>query len=213
MKTLISVMSLFTLSFSILAAPLKPDTNELLYHYCHMGDSELEKTVTIGQGKKVMYHQGPFMQVNASTANQAIKNLIQDKLTQVSESADCAQYLLSRTKFVEGKLALEVLARVTFDFDDDELNQKSRYLLLKLIAKLEHQTPEFIVMGNTDSKGSDSYNLSLGLQRSNAVVGYLKEQGVNIEDLTVSSQGEANPVQSNETESGRHNNRRVDIHS
>ncbi|EAQ53220.1 MULTISPECIES: OmpA family protein [Vibrio] len=213
MKTLISVMSLFTLSFSILAAPLKPDTNELLYHYCHMGDSELEKTVTIGQGKKVMYHQGPFMQVNASTANQAIKNLIQDKLTQVSESADCAQYLLSRTKFVEGKLAREVLARVTFDFDDDELNQKSRYLLLNLIAKLEHQTPEFIVTGNTDSKGSDSYNLSLGLQRSNVVVGYLKEQGVNIEDLTVSSQGEANPVQSNETESGRHNNRRVDIHS
>ena len=42
---------------------------------------------------------------------------------------------------------------------------------------------------------------------------YLKEQGVSIEDLTVSSQGEATPVQSNETESGRHNNRRVDIHS
>jgi len=41
----------------------------------------------------------------------------------------------------------------------------------------------------------------------------LQAQGVDVNQATVTSQGEHAPVQTNDSESGRHDNRRTDIHS
>ncbi|OIQ25096.1 OmpA family protein [uncultured Vibrio sp.] len=213
MNKSLPIIALSFIAFSTLAAPLKPDTNELLYHYCHVGHSEFERTITVGQSRKVMYHQGPFMQVSAHNENQVIEGLMREKIAEVSDNGDCAQYLISRSVWVDEHLEHDMVARMTFDFDDDELNKQSRYLLLKLAARLEQQVPELNVMGNTDSKGSHDYNFSLGLKRSTSVINYLKDHGVHIEKSRTQSQGENEPVQSNESVSGRQQNRRVDIYS
>ncbi|TCN63956.1 OmpA family protein [Vibrio crassostreae] len=213
MNKFISITLLLTLPFSVMAATPKLDTNELLYQYCDTGSSEFEQSVTVGQGTKVMYHQGPFMQVSATVDNQALVELIQGKLTQSDLSNSCTQFLLSRAVIEDENQTRDLVARVLFDFDKDELNKQSRYLLLKLGSKLEQQVPELSVVGNTDSKGSGKYNLSLGLKRSESVVTYLREHGVPVEQITVTSQGEKAPIQSNDLETGRHLNRRVDIQS
>ncbi|MGF1752342.1 OmpA family protein [Vibrio makurazakiensis] len=213
MRVFLSIALLVALPFSTIASPSKLDTNELLYQYCDTGRSEFEQSVTVGQGTKVMYHQGPFMQLTTTVDDQALAELIQGKLAQSDLSNSCAQFLLSRAVIEDGKQSSNLVARVLFDFDKDELNKQSRYLLLKLAAKLEQQVPELSVVGNTDSKGTGKYNLSLGLKRSEAVLDYLQEHGAYIEHASVESQGEKAPVQSNDSATGRHLNRRVDIQS
>ena len=213
MRIFVSIALLVTLPFPAMASPSKLDTNELLYQYCDTGHSEFEQSVMVGQGTKVMYHQGPFMQVSTTADNQALVELIQAKLAQSDINNRCAQFLLSRAVIEDENQTSDLVARVLFDFDKDELNKQSRYLLLKLAAKLEQQVPELSVVGNTDSKGTGTYNLSLGLKRSEAVLAYLQEHGAYIEQVSVESQGEKAPVQSNDSATGRHLNRRVDIQS
>jgi OOP family OmpA-OmpF porin len=66
------------------------------------------------------------------------------------------------------------------------------------------------VDGYTDSTGEEAYNVGLSKRRAQAVVDYVKSQGVNLGDrFTVNGYGEAYPVASNDTKEGRAQNRRV----
>ncbi len=67
------------------------------------------------------------------------------------------------------------------------------------------------VMGYTDSKGSDSDNQRLSENRANSVRNYLVQKGVAQDRITAQGLGESNPVAPNDTETGRANNRRVEI--
>ena len=67
------------------------------------------------------------------------------------------------------------------------------------------------VAGHTDSVGTDAYNQKLSEQRASTVAGYLQSRGLNRERFIVVGAGEARPVASNDTESGRAQNRRVEI--
>ena len=63
----------------------------------------------------------------------------------------------------------------------------------------------------TDSIGSDAANQTLSERRANAVSSYLIGQGVQRERFEVVGMGERYPVASNDTDSGRALNRRVEI--
>ncbi|MFO7543139.1 MAG: OmpA family protein [Thiobacillus sp.] len=67
------------------------------------------------------------------------------------------------------------------------------------------------VSGHTDSIGSESYNQALSLRRANAVRDYLISKGIPADRLIAKGYGEAEPVESNETEEGRFKNRRVEL--
>ena len=68
-----------------------------------------------------------------------------------------------------------------------------------------------IVTGHTDSIGSKEYNYQLGLRRAQAVSDELIKAGVDKSRITVESQGEDNPVDTNKTRAGRSRNRRTEI--
>ena len=65
--------------------------------------------------------------------------------------------------------------------------------------------------GHTDALGSDEYNRSLSDDRANAVRTYLLEHGIAEERVTAVGYGESVPVDTNETEEGRAQNRRVEF--
>lgn len=66
------------------------------------------------------------------------------------------------------------------------------------------------VVGYTDSRGSDAYNLKLSERRAQAVADYLVAQDPSRASFVrVIGRGEANPIASNDTEGGRRQNRRV----
>jgi outer membrane protein OmpA-like peptidoglycan-associated protein len=68
-----------------------------------------------------------------------------------------------------------------------------------------------LIVGHTDSQGSDEYNQGLSQRRASAASTYLMAQGVSAARLRTLGRGEMEPVASNDAESGRQLNRRVEI--
>ncbi len=99
-----------------------------------------------------------------------------------------------------------------FDFDKATLKPEGRTKLDEVIAKLNGINLEVIVaVGHTDSVGSDAYNQSLSLRRSESVKTYLTSKGVDASRVYTEGKGEKQPVADNKTKEGRQKNRRVEI--
>ena len=104
------------------------------------------------------------------------------------------------------------LKNIYFDFNKATLKQESFVELNKVVDFLEqNKTVEIEIAGHTDSKGTDEYNLTLSQGRSQAVVEYLIVQGIERNRLTAHGYGEGNPIDTNNTDEGRANNRRVEF--
>ena len=69
----------------------------------------------------------------------------------------------------------------------------------------------FKLVGRTDSNGSKEYNDDLAIRRVKKVADYAVAHGVDLSHLVGMYKGEEAPVDTNDTEAGRANNRRVDI--
>lgn len=67
----------------------------------------------------------------------------------------------------------------------------------------------YTIVGHTDSRASDSYNLDLSLRRANSVARVAQSVGARIAD--VRGYGERRPKASNNTKAGMAENRRVEI--
>jgi outer membrane protein OmpA-like peptidoglycan-associated protein len=68
------------------------------------------------------------------------------------------------------------------------------------------------VVGHTDDVGADAYNQSLSERRALSVAQYLESKRVDSMRLATAGKGETQPRSSNNTESGRTENRRVEIY-
>jgi len=75
----------------------------------------------------------------------------------------------------------------------------------------EYPKTAILAQGHTDSTGSEEHNQDLSERRAQAVSNYLVARGVDPTRITSLGYGEGNPVASNETETGRRQNRRVDL--
>jgi outer membrane protein OmpA-like peptidoglycan-associated protein len=105
-----------------------------------------------------------------------------------------------------------VLRGVNFDFDSAEIRPDSRPILEQAVTLLnENRDVLVIVEGHTDAIGSEAYNQALSIRRAEAVYRYLVNHGVAPERLHVEGYGETRPVASNDTETGRAQNRRVEL--
>jgi len=117
---------------------------------------------------------------------------------------------------VEGLVRDQVVIRLNnifFDFNKATLKEASILELnrwVKFFAKYTDIKAEF--QGHADWIGSDAYNQKLSERRAQSVVDYLVQQGVAGKRVTGVGFGESRPVASNETEAGRAQNRRVEIH-
>ena len=104
------------------------------------------------------------------------------------------------------------LQNIYFDFDKTTLKNESFVELNKVVDFLrQNETVEIEISGHTDSKGSDDYNLNLSQGRSQAVVDYIIGQGVEDFRLSAHGYGEGKSIDTNDTDAGRANNRRVEF--
>jgi outer membrane protein OmpA-like peptidoglycan-associated protein len=67
------------------------------------------------------------------------------------------------------------------------------------------------VTGHSDSIGAESYNLDLSIRRAYSVKNLLVQRGVDSSRIEIMGLGHLRPVASNNTESGRKRNRRVEM--
>jgi outer membrane protein OmpA-like peptidoglycan-associated protein len=104
------------------------------------------------------------------------------------------------------------LKNIYFDFDKTTLKSESYVELNKVVDFLKQNSHVSIeISGHTDSKGSDEYNLNLSQGRSQSVVDYLVSQGIDNTRLQAHGYGETKPIDTNDTDEGRANNRRVEF--
>jgi OmpA-OmpF porin, OOP family len=86
----------------------------------------------------------------------------------------------------------------------------------KSVAKLaeflkKNPNRNVLIEGHTDSVGQDDYNLALSQKRADSVKAKLVGEGIEAGRITTVGYGKKFPVASNDTKSGKAQNRRVDV--
>lgn len=109
-------------------------------------------------------------------------------------------------------LILRMPSDVTFATNQSSINSRF-YATLDDVAGVLNRYDQSIVdiIGHADSDGSDDYNLNLSRQRASSVAQYLVQRNVLADRLYVDGRGESQPIASNDTASGKAQNRRVEI--
>lgn len=109
-------------------------------------------------------------------------------------------------------ITLNMPSGITFGFDSANLDPNFYPVLDGVANTLQEYNQTVIeVAGHTDSVGTDAYNQALSERRANAVGNYLMSRGLMRDRFIIVGAGESRPIASNDTESGRAQNRRVEI--
>lgn len=101
---------------------------------------------------------------------------------------------------------------IQFEFNSVVLKTGAYELLEKAATEIKKTSDtQFVLNGHSSEEGSSSHNMSLSVDRANAVKTYLVNAGIAASRIEVKGFGETKPVASNADEAGRALNRRVEI--
>jgi OOP family OmpA-OmpF porin len=100
-----------------------------------------------------------------------------------------------------------------FDFNKSDIRPEFQSELDEVAEFLQNHSDAYVMLvGYTDNVGSEEYNLDLSLRRANSAANYLtSNHNIERDRIVVNYYGEANPIESNDTEEGRAQNRRVEV--
>lgn len=104
-----------------------------------------------------------------------------------------------------------IVVRFPYNSTQKVYNQAVDDYLEKLAPQLIESGDQVQLTGHTDNIGGDEYNLDLGQRRAEAIKAILVKYGVPESQILIDSKGRTLPVDTNETEEGRQNNRRVEL--
>jgi outer membrane protein OmpA-like peptidoglycan-associated protein len=124
--------------------------------------------------------------------------------------------MITQTVTMEERTVISLPSEVLFAFDKATLLPSAEKQLLEAaealrVAKGDTQGIKVVVVGHTDSVGSEEYNQKLSEERAAAVRDFLVAHGQDPNLITVRAMGKEQPNTSNDTAEGRANNRRVEI--
>lgn len=112
----------------------------------------------------------------------------------------------------ERTLLVHFESDVLFGVDSASLDSDGRATLEDVGSVLgQYPKTAVVIQGHTDSTGSEEHNQGLSERRADSVRGYLASRGIDPDRMSSIGMGEGYPVASNESESGRRQNRRVDL--
>jgi outer membrane protein OmpA-like peptidoglycan-associated protein len=131
---------------------------------------------------------------------QAMEQATQGTGVQVSQTAD-------------NRLKLEIPSDVSFDTGRSDIKPNFAPVLERFATTLQ-QNPAttVVIIGHTDSTGSESINQPLSIDRAAHTRDYLTARGINPSRIAIEGRGAREPIASNTDNSGRARNRRVEIY-
>ncbi|WP_412466943.1 OmpA family protein [Pedobacter sp. KLB.chiD] len=101
---------------------------------------------------------------------------------------------------------------ILFDFDKTALKDAAKANIQSLASSLnQYPDTDIKIIGHTDSRGTEQYNMGLSERRAAAVKAYAVSQGVPSSRLVTIGKGFSEPIADNSTDAGRAANRRVEI--
>lgn len=116
---------------------------------------------------------------------------------------------LAREEAARAAVAAEMAVRIHFDYDQFSVRAEDQAILGRKAAILRANAAARIrIVGHADDRGSDEYNLALGMRRATAAKEYLVRQGIEAGRIEVASLGEEVPLDTGATEAAWAANRR-----
>ena len=113
----------------------------------------------------------------------------------------------------DNRLKLEIPADVSFDTGRSDIKANFRPVLERFAQTLQDNPASTVsIIGHTDSTGGDNVNDPLSVDRAARTRDYLSMRGVSPNRVQIDGRGEREPIASNESDSGRARNRRVEIY-
>lgn len=105
------------------------------------------------------------------------------------------------------------LSNLNFEFATNKLTKGSMKELDKNLNNMSQvKIKKIIVVGHTDSKGSDEYNQELSQRRAETVAAIIRKKfNLSTEQVEALGYGESQPIATNNTDKGRHINRRCEL--
>jgi outer membrane protein OmpA-like peptidoglycan-associated protein len=159
-----------------------------------------EEALQQAEKARLEQHEAEEEKLEAEREAAEARERLEAVLGQVAEVRDSARGLVVN------------MPNVLFEFDRAELRPEGREKLAKISGVLAITNGYRLkIEGHTDSVGSDAYNMELSRSRAESVRDYLLQQSISRETLSVEGLGESRPIASNESASGREQNRRVEI--
>ena len=113
---------------------------------------------------------------------------------------------------VEEGIAVSFDSGILFDFDSSSLRPEGYENLRKLVGIINRDDDTILmIVGHTDSRGDEDYNLRLSERRAQSANRYMVSQGLSSSRIQIVGRGEYEPIADNDTEDGRQKNRRIEV--
>ena len=110
------------------------------------------------------------------------------------------------------QIILNMPSNITFGVDSATVQPTFSETLVAVGLVLRKFNKTIVdVYGHTDNTGSDAHNQDLSQRRAVAVATVLANQGIDQRRFYIEGKGESDPIASNSNETGRSQNRRVEI--
>lgn len=172
---------------------------------------------------KTGYLEGEFSSVDCRQNNgKMILYRINPKATNLSElknTSSISQKLI--VDISKGRNAPEIreierknfkFKPIYFDYDKADIRPEYKPFLMDIVKIIDgHSDLRVLVTGNTDSDGSDKYNVELSKRRAQAIIDFFVANGLSQDKIEIQFNGESKPVDVNSTEEGKQKNRRVEF--
>ena len=110
----------------------------------------------------------------------------------------------------DGRVAIR---NILFDTNSATIQPESAPVLEQIATMMrQHLELKLMVEGHTDEEGDFDWNMELSADRAVSVKAYLVENfGIEADRMRTMGLGPTQPVDSNDTEEGRQQNRRVEL--
>ncbi|MCW7539589.1 OmpA family protein [Aquabacterium sp. A7-Y] len=113
----------------------------------------------------------------------------------------------------DNQIKVQIPADAGFDTGRSAIKPQLGSVLDKFATSMrENSATEIRIFGHTDTTGSDATNNRLSVDRAASTRDYLVGRGVPFSRIAIDGRGSREPVAGNDNESGRAQNRRVEIY-
>jgi outer membrane protein OmpA-like peptidoglycan-associated protein len=165
----------------------------------HAREAQQQADLARKQAEQDAQQAGQQAQLASQQAEQ-MREKLKEQLNNVLQTKETARGLIVN------------MSDVLFDFNKFALKPEAREKLAKVSGiLLAYPNLKLQVEGHTDNVGSDEYNQKLSEQRADGVRDYLVSQSVPNGNISAQGFGKTQPIADNSTNSGRAQNRRVEL--